>query len=115
MLTDLHELGRRGVIRKQVQGPGDDVTAGSAALVVLWLLPFAEDLDGGEASDLQQAGEPGPIQFRRHTQGGSNFITNDLIYFKTFAMCASELQQFHAIHYVDSSERKLMRQRFVSL
>lgn len=60
-VTDLHQLGGRGVIRKQIQGPGDDVTAGAPALVVFWLLPFAEDLDGGESSDLGQ--ERDPVQF----------------------------------------------------
>lgn len=54
MHTDLQQLRRRGVVREQIQGPGDDVTTRAAALVVLRLLPFAENLDGGKSSDLQQ-------------------------------------------------------------
>lgn len=50
--TDLQQLRRRGIVREQVQSPLNDVTTGAAALVVFRLLAFAEDLDGGESSDL---------------------------------------------------------------
>lgn len=52
--TDLQELGSRGVVREQIQSLLDDVAAGPASLVVFRLLPFTEDLDGGESTDLRQ-------------------------------------------------------------
>lgn len=61
MRTDLHQLGGRGVVGEQVQGPGDDVATGAPPLVVFGLLAFAEDLDGGESSDLQQPGGRVPL------------------------------------------------------
>lgn len=59
--TDLHHLGGRGVVGEEIQGPGDDVAAGAPPLVVFGLLAFAEDLDGGESSDLQQPGGREPL------------------------------------------------------
>lgn len=59
--TDLHQLGGRGVVGEQIQGPGNDVAAGAPPLVVFGLLAFAEDLDGGESSDLQQPGGRVPL------------------------------------------------------
>lgn len=53
--TDLQEFRSRGVIREEIQSPLNDVGAGAASLVVFRLLPFAEDLDGGESSDLHKA------------------------------------------------------------
>lgn len=67
MRTDLRELGGRGVVGEQIQGPGDDVAAGAPPLVVLGLLAFAEDLDGGESSDLRQPGGRGSV-FMRSSQ-----------------------------------------------
>lgn len=63
----LQEFGSRGVVGEQIQSPLDDVGAGAASLVVFGLLPFAEDLDGGEPSDLHAEGakansdEPGGL------------------------------------------------------
>lgn len=50
--SDLQQLRRRCVVREQIHSPLNDVTTGAAALVVLWLLTFAEDLDSGESTDL---------------------------------------------------------------
>lgn len=50
--TDLQYFRSRGVIREQIQRPLDDIIAGTASLVVLWLLPFTENLDAGITTDL---------------------------------------------------------------
>lgn len=51
--TDLQQFWSRSVVRKQIQSLLDDVTTGAPSLVVFWLLPFAENLDGGKSTDLQ--------------------------------------------------------------
>lgn len=52
--TDLHQLRSRSVVRKQIQSLLDDVSTGTTSLVVLRLLTFAENLDGGKSTDLNR-------------------------------------------------------------
>lgn len=50
--TDLQQFRSRSVVGEQIQTPLDDVAAGATSLVIFGLLTFAENLDGGESSDL---------------------------------------------------------------